>query len=326
VILLSHLGIQLDRAIARYSPVHIDAIVGGHDHFSLVETVSGVPIVHAGSYYRQIGKIRLAVGASGVSLASAELVEVDQKVRRPLPSESLVAATVSGVQAFVDHRWPAITRPDLYPSFFHTPIAVAAGKITNEIDLDRPKRDSGTGNLVTDALRWRMGTDVAFTVSGQTPEGIAEGPIVCEDLFRVVGLGFDGATGFGWRLATLLITGAELLKALETTIDASLSDDDYVLQVSGMEYVYDSRRARGERLVSVTVGGAPLDPSGTYTATVNALLWAMLPKLDVKPLDGGLTGDFEFTALRDYVIAAGTVAASGTNRVRDLAARGDARR
>jgi hypothetical protein len=75
----------------------------------------------------------------------------------------------------------------------------------------------------------------------------------------------------------------------------------------------------------VTIAGAPLDPYRTYTATVNALLWAMLPQMHVTPVSGGLIEDFEFTALRDYVIAAGTIDSSGSNRVRDLALRGDAR-
>lgn len=322
VVLLSHLGLPLDQVIAQNVP-GIDVIVGGHDHASVATRVNGVPIVHAGAHYRQIGKVRIAVDAGGVSVASMELVEVNQKVKRPSPSESVVAATVAQLQRWIEWVvFPDFLRPTEFGDFFHGQIATAAGRIRNEIDPDRPKRDSGTGNLVTDALRSKTGTDVALTVSGQTPEGIAEGPIVGEDLFRVVGLGFDAASHFGWRVAKFNISGAQLWKAIETTIGLSLADDDYILQVSGMSYVYDSSRQAGERLLSVTIGNEPLDPARQYSATVNALLWAMLPTVIGGTFNGGLEDVYEFSALRDYVAKLGVVDISGENRARDLAARG----
>ncbi len=329
VILLSHLGIQLDRLLAQYLP-GVDAIVGGHDHYELAEAVTGpggklVPIVHAGAYYQQIGRIRLSIGQAGASAVSYDLVPVNQRVPRPSPTESPVAATVAAVQQLVAQTFA----PFFVPSDpFHTPIAYAEKNVSHELNMKVPKRDTGTGNLVTDAFRARTGTDLAFTVTGQTPQGIAAGPVVQEDLFRMVGVGFDPATHFGARIATARVYGWALAQAIETTVAASLQDDDYILQVSGMKYVYDSSLPQGQRIVSIEVGGQPLELFREYSATMNALLYSMLPTLGVPivPGSGQVLGDFEFTAIRDYVAGLGSFVYAGENRVRDLAVRGGGRR
>jgi 2',3'-cyclic-nucleotide 2'-phosphodiesterase (5'-nucleotidase family) len=51
LVLLSHLGLRMDRVLARAVP-RIDLILGGHSHDTLHEPdrSSGVPIVHAGPY------------------------------------------------------------------------------------------------------------------------------------------------------------------------------------------------------------------------------------------------------------------------------------
>jgi 2',3'-cyclic-nucleotide 2'-phosphodiesterase (5'-nucleotidase family) len=327
VILLSHLGIQLDRLLAQYLP-GLDAIVGGHDHYEIAEVVTGpggkaVPIVHAGAYYQQIGRIQLSVGAGGVTVAACELVPVDLKVPRPTPAESPVAATVAAVQQVVAGTFANRFDP---PDPFHTPIAHAEKNVSSELRMDLPKRDTGTGNLVTDALRARTGTDLAFTVTGQTPQGIAAGPVVQEDVFRMVGLGVDLGTHFGARIATARVYGWAIAKALETTVAASLKDDDYILQVSGMRYAYDSSLAAPPRVVSIEIGGQPLEPGREYTVTMNALLYTMMPTLDIPLISGELLDDFEFSAIRDFVASLGSFTYAGENRVRDLAMLGKAKK
>jgi 5'-nucleotidase len=57
LIVLSHLGLSLDRKLARAVP-RIDLLLGGHSHDTLQhpEVVAGVPIVHAGPYGRFVSK------------------------------------------------------------------------------------------------------------------------------------------------------------------------------------------------------------------------------------------------------------------------------
>lgn len=60
LIVLSHLGLQLDRKLAAAVP-RIDLILGGHSHDTLFapEYVNGVPIVHAGPYGRYVSRTEL---------------------------------------------------------------------------------------------------------------------------------------------------------------------------------------------------------------------------------------------------------------------------
>jgi 5'-nucleotidase len=45
-----------------------------------------------------------------------------------------------------------------------------------------------------------------------------------------------------------------------------------ILQVSGLAFAWGATRAANHRVVTVTVGGAPLDPAKTYSVTVNNFL------------------------------------------------------
>lgn len=64
LIVLSHVGLALDRELARRVP-RIDLLLGGHSHDTLFEPeyVGHVPIVHAGPYGRYVSRSELAYDA-----------------------------------------------------------------------------------------------------------------------------------------------------------------------------------------------------------------------------------------------------------------------
>lgn len=64
LLVLSHVGLRLDRALAAAVP-RIDLILGGHSHDTLFEPeeVNGVPIVHAGFYGRYVSRSELEYDA-----------------------------------------------------------------------------------------------------------------------------------------------------------------------------------------------------------------------------------------------------------------------
>lgn len=74
-IVLSHLGLDADRELARAYP-SLGAIIGGHTHVTMnePEIVAGVPIVHAGAYARDAGRLELDVTAPRPSVMSFRLV------------------------------------------------------------------------------------------------------------------------------------------------------------------------------------------------------------------------------------------------------------
>ncbi len=77
LVVLSHVGLTLDRELARRVP-RIDLILGGHSHDTLErpEYVGGVPIVHAGPFGRFVSRSELAydAGRGRFALTSFELV------------------------------------------------------------------------------------------------------------------------------------------------------------------------------------------------------------------------------------------------------------
>jgi 5'-nucleotidase len=60
LVVLSHVGLSLDRKLAQRVP-RIDLLLGGHSHDTLFEPeyVEGVPIVHAGPYGRSVSRTEL---------------------------------------------------------------------------------------------------------------------------------------------------------------------------------------------------------------------------------------------------------------------------
>jgi 2',3'-cyclic-nucleotide 2'-phosphodiesterase (5'-nucleotidase family) len=64
LLVLSHVGLSLDRKLAQRVP-RIDLILGGHSHDTLFapELVSGVPIVHAGPYAQYVSRTELTYSA-----------------------------------------------------------------------------------------------------------------------------------------------------------------------------------------------------------------------------------------------------------------------
>lgn len=75
LIVLSHLGLSLDRKLAAAVP-RIDLLLGGHSHDTLQqpEVVNGVPIVHAGPYGRFVSCTDLERADGRWSIAKFELV------------------------------------------------------------------------------------------------------------------------------------------------------------------------------------------------------------------------------------------------------------
>ncbi len=298
VICLSHLGVAYDEMLAANVP-GIDVIVGGHDHALLavpltVTNPDGKPtvIVQAGSHFRYVGCLRLGVEGGAVSVLGYELLPVDRKVGPLAPVQAVVDELKAGIVA-------------AYGDVYGIKLATAVSDVETRTDPSQPWRDSGMGNLVTDALRARTGTDLAIAADGFIDEGICKGPIVAADLFRPIGYGYDPETGLGLKLATFDLAGAELVKALEIGLAFLGVDDDYFLQVSGMKFAYDPAAPPFERVAlgSIRIHGRPLDPFGTYSVTVNEAIAMLLPLMDVQVENLQLLPDLEFDVLKSYVVS-----------------------
>jgi len=73
LVVLSHIGLSLDRKLAAAVP-RIDLLLGGHSHDTLEQpqTIEGVPIVHAGPYGRFVSRSRMEYDATRARWQLAE--------------------------------------------------------------------------------------------------------------------------------------------------------------------------------------------------------------------------------------------------------------
>jgi len=144
-------------------------------------------------------------------------------------------------------------------------LAMEVGRTAVPLEARRaPLRTTETnlGDFVTDALRARLGADVALMNGGgiRTDRIVPVGPLTRRDV-----LGLVPFTNVAMKVA---VTGARLREALEQGLSRIERAGGGFLQVSGLRMTYDPRQPAGRRVLAVEVGGSPLELTKTYTVAV----------------------------------------------------------
>ena len=120
------------------------------------------------------------------------------------------------------------------------------------------------GNLVSDAMLDRVkdqGIDVAISNAGGLRASIDAGEVTMGEVLTVL--------PFQNTLATFQLTGAGIVEALENGVSQVEEGAGRFPQISGMRFVWDPAQPAGSRIVSVEIGGEPLDPAKTYGVVSN---------------------------------------------------------
>ena len=141
--------------------------------------------------------------------------------------------------------------------------------------------ESAAGNAVADAVRSATGAQIALIPASAFRSGVA----------------VPGAAG-GDQLASLLdppsdaivllsLTGAQLKDALERSVRYGAKGFAGFLQVSGIKVSVDPGKPDGARIVSISVGGQPVNPATKYRVATT------------KPLANGASGYFQIWSKAD---------------------------
>jgi 5'-nucleotidase len=77
---------------------------------------------------------------------------------------------------------------------------------------------------------------------------------------------------FGNTLVVRTLTGAQLKALLEHQFDAQGLRPSVLVPSTNFHFAYDLSRPEGSRIVAMTLGGKPIDPSGRYRVVVNSFL------------------------------------------------------
>ncbi|UCH65471.1 MAG: 5'-nucleotidase C-terminal domain-containing protein [Ignavibacterium sp.] len=301
IILLSHLGVELDKLVASYVP-GIDVIVSGHDHYifetplTITDPAGGTTLlVQAKSNYMYAGKMKLEINGNNVQLIDYQLIRLDENVPEEPSVKSVVDNLITGIEATYG---PVFSQQIGYANAFFQEEAIELLKLG--------AHDTPIGNLVADAFRESFGTDIAIQAGGSTALPIWKGPLVAADAFRVNGYGFNTINGLGFQMVTFDVEGQHLLAGLEFGLSEIEKNDEFLLQTSGMQYYYDGTKPPLARLVGVIINGASVDPAATYLVTANESVLLILDFLSIPYSNVQLfEGITEFQVLADYIINKG---------------------
>lgn len=239
IVLLTHIGIENDRELARKT-VGADVIIGGHSHSRLdtAEVVNGVLIVQAGGYARYLGRLDLTVAKDCV---------VNHK-------DTLIALTVKDLQP--NPRLQAIV--DSFATEIDAKFAVPIGTLKSDWKAGRGP-ESNVGSWLAEAIRAKTGADVGIVNSGGIRRDIPAGPITLRDIYEM--LPFDN------YVTSFTCTGADLLKIFGGEVENEAGSANHgALQISGAKYAFRMKDGKTE-IVEALVGGKKLDPVKSYKVT-----------------------------------------------------------
>ena len=313
VILLSHLGAEYDKLVAQYVP-GINMIIGGHDHYKITPPIEVINpggtityIVQAGSFYLDIGKIDFQLDQGIVTLTDYQMVPLDNNISE----DPTFLQVVNEMEGDIENT---------YGPMYTQQIAEAAGyfeEIPSNL-MENGSHDTPLGNLITDAYRITMGTDIALEAGGSIAQPIYEGPLVGIDIFRAVGYGFNVHNGLGYALTTFDMKGAEIWAGLEICLATIESGDEYFPQVSGMSFKYSPGMPAGSRLLEVNINGEMIDPEATYSVAANWFLATILQS-DLFGFELQNYQEYpdstEFQVLLGYVMEQGIIAPGTGGRI-----------
>jgi 5'-nucleotidase / UDP-sugar diphosphatase len=261
IILVTHVGLELDRELAKNPD--IDVIVGGHSHTRLDKQVvvphddgTNTVIVQAGSYSRFLGKLDLVFTKDGkVDVANTEyrLIPITDK----LPQDP-------AIKAYLDEK----AKP--FAHLRNTVLGIASGDFDNQ--FRRYPYDSPIGNLITDALAEAgkaHGATIALQNRGGIRARIDKGIITQEKLEEI--LPFEN------YLVVATIPGDTLLNVLEHSVGGMLGAR--FLDVAGMKFAYDGKREPGHRVLyaqaqDVNGNWGKVTPDKKYRIAVNSFTFA----------------------------------------------------
>jgi 5'-nucleotidase / UDP-sugar diphosphatase len=274
VVLISHCGESDDLRLANEVP-GIDVIVGGHSHSRLP---SGEFVWHSDDLkeYDVNGTVVLQAYQWGGELGRCDLLleqdpekhwHVDRYRERLIPVTSATPEDPA-VAAVVSKYWDPISGK------FEEVVGTA------EDDFSSRGDDLAEYNLMDDAIRETMGTDLALGNLGGVRSPLVKGKITAGSLIDM--------DPFNNTIVTFQIKGSDLKALLEKNTPS----------VSGIRY-----RVENRKLIEATVGGQPIQDDKLYTGATNSYFAGR----NMKDFTTKDTGTPRIKVLTEYIKKKGTI-------------------
>lgn len=289
VVCLAHLGV--DESSEPYTSYDlsknvqgIDFIIDGHSHSVMTAGPNGEPIQSTGTAFANIGVITIdnatkkiesnelkAIWHTEKNADGKSVTVVDYKTR-----DEKVAAAAKAIIDPIDKAYGE--------KFAVSEVALNGAKAPNG------NRDSETnlGDLITDAMLWKVLADAEITVAKENVVAITNGG----GIRASIGVGdvtkkdINTVLPFGNTLAVVYVKGSELLEALEASTYCTPESIGGFPQVAGMQFTvatyetydkndesYPNSTYYGPKTINrvsiSSINGKDFDPEATYAVITN---------------------------------------------------------
>lgn len=293
VVAVTHIGKDDDVALARAVP-DIDVIVGGHSHTAIQTAIleGKTTIVQAGSYSEWLGHLELTIDPQTHAVTAAargsELATIATGGAKPDAEVARIVADRAAAARSVTSRVVGKTLVALEPQ--------SAGEFP-------------LGDVIVDAMLdycraagW--GSDIALHNNSGVRSSIPAGDITYGQVYEV--LPFDNV------VVSIDLAGAQLRKIFERTVSGRPGN----LLVAGGSYAFRWSADAGQRISSVTVSGAPLDPARTYhVCTIDYLALGGDDQTTFREGTHVIYGDLTAEVVSDYLTRHSPVSPKNEGRI-----------
>ncbi|SEN63447.1 5'-nucleotidase [Mesobacillus persicus] len=222
----------------------VDIIYGAHNHAYMNSMVDNKLLVQSYSYGTAFSDVDIEIDPKTKDIVTkrAEIITTFQGGMEPDPE---ISDLLTNYEAAVE---PIVNR-------------VVGSAATHLTALRNDNGESVMGNLVADAQRQAMKTDIALMNPGGIRADIDEGDITWGEVYTVQPFNND--------LVKMTMTGQQIRDVLNQQWGTNTT----MLQISGFTYTWDGRQPSGQRIVSIQLpDGSEMDSNQTYTVTANSFL------------------------------------------------------
>jgi len=287
-----------------------DVILGDHTDVQYSAVINNALVVENKSKGVTYSKILLTVDPENGRVLDRSVTFVNPVIAGITPDPAIQAMLLpfrAHLQTFLD---PVIGTATGFMPRGGTPAVERVG-------------EAAIGNVVTDALRWKYGTQLALTNGGGLRQSLPAGNYFPADttLRRSTsgyasGPPFDLVVGdaysllpFGNSAVVRNVTGAQLWAVLEHGVGAMPAANGRFPQISGFRLTYDVTRPAGSRVVSVALAdGTPIPrDSSVYTFATNDFTNAGGDGYTMLADGQGATREVLADVLVEYIRSVGTV-------------------
>ena len=197
----------------------IDVVLDGHDHHvisdSIVMNLDGKPVL-------------LASAGTEMEYAGVLTLNEEGQFRTHLIKLDNIQSD-NGIQSFVDEiKEQYNASGNQVVGTNARPLSIYDSQGNRQVRL----KETAIGNLCTDAFRQMAGTDIAILNGGGLRNDLPQGDVTRNDLLNLM--------PYGNVMSTALLTGQQLLDALEVAVRILPIENGGFMQVSGLRMEVDT--------------------------------------------------------------------------------------